>query len=558
MKNLKYIRVGLGQINPKVGDIKSNTEKIIDYIQQGKKEKVTLLAFGELAVCGYPPEDLMYREEFIKENKEAIEKIAKECENITVILGYIEEGLYNSAVVISDKKIVGNYRKNALPNYGVFDEKRYFNKGSKYLLTNYEGFKVGISICEDLWENEESTKALSESGCSYIININASPFSRNKEKERLELLEKRAEENRVGIGYVNIVGGQDELVFDGKSLSILEDGKVHSQGRGFEEELLIYETSLAKNLNKTLENVNQVEITLDLLEEKTKTENKIEKNEDLENIYKALQLGLKDYIYKSGFKKVVLGLSGGIDSALVAVLAKEALGSDNVKCVLMTSPYTSKASVDDAEALAKNLEVESFHLSIANAMKAYDKSLEEVFKDQEVDITEENIQARIRGNFLMALSNKFGWMVIATGNKSEMSVGYSTLYGDMSGGIALIKDVPKTVVYDLCKWINRDKEIIPTNIITRPPSAELRDEQTDQDDLPCYEVIDKIIELYIEKDYGRERIIKEGIRSEDVEKVTRLIDINEYKRRQAPIGIKITEKSFGKERRMPIINGYRG
>ncbi len=557
MKNQSFVKVGLAQINPIVGDIGYNVDKIKSFIEKGRKKEVSILAFGELSVCGYPPEDLIYKQEFIVANKRAIEEISESCEDITVIIGYIEEGPYNSIGIIHNKKLVGTYRKTSLPNYGVFDEKRYFKSGSEYIFISKKNFKVGFSICEDLWESDESTKALAEVGCSLILNINASPFSVKKEEDRLELLKKRCEDYGCGFGYVNLVGGQDELVFDGKSLFMSHDGTIQSKAKSFEEDLLILDYPLEEKTSKENDKTTGFQIDFKVISEPERKEKYIQDATSLEDIYSALKLGLKDYIRKTGFSKVVLGLSGGIDSALVAAIAKDALGSENVKVVLMTSPYTSKASVEDAKVLAKNLNIETFELPIIDTMNAYKNALSGVFKNEKVDITEENIQARIRGNFLMALSNKFGWIVIATGNKSEMSVGYSTLYGDMSGGIALIKDVPKTVVYALCRWINRDKEIIPSNIIMRPPSAELRADQTDQDDLPSYEVIDRIIELYIEKDYGIERIIKEGIKEEDVRKVVRLIDLNEYKRRQAPIGIKITEKSFGKERRMPIVNGFR-
>lgn len=554
------ITVGLAQINPKVGDIKANVEKIVVNIEKAKEQGVNLVAFGELSLCGYPPEDLIYKESFLQANSDGLEEIRRSCTGITAVVGFIngEGGIFNSLAVVSNKKIIGIYNKLALPNYGVFDEKRYFDKGNEHLLINIEGYKIGLSICEDLWESGKTTKVLSSAGCSHIININASPYSRKKEKSRLELLKRRTTKNKISIGYINLVGGQDELVFDGKSLFVDEKGKVISQAKGFEEDLLVQRVLLVKKKNTVKkEKIEEIEIKIKK-HKKTKTEPVFYKHSQIEDIYNTIKLGLRDYIRKNGFSKVVLGLSGGVDSALVAAIAKEALGSENVKGVMMTSPYTSQASIDDAVKLAANLKIELFDLPIQKSMESYEKSLEEVFKDQQKDITEENIQARIRGNFLMALSNKFGWIVLATGNKSEMSVGYSTLYGDLAGGIAPIKDVPKTVVYELCRYINKDEEIIPENIITKAPSAELRENQTDQDDLPGYDIIDKIIEYYIERDYGVEKIIEMGYNQADVKKITRLIDINEYKRRQAPVGIKITEKSFGKERRMPITNGFRG
>lgn len=567
------MRVALAQINPTVGKIQSNRDLIIDYIKKAKESEVDVVVFPELSLTGYPPEDLLYKTAFLNKCYEALEEIKSYTKDIVVIVGFVhfDEDLYNSAAVICNGEIQGVYNKRHLPNYGVFDEKRYFQKGNEYLLITINGVKTGINICEDLWYPSGPSFDLGLLGCKVIFNLNASPYSRKKESVRDELLKVRGRDNNTIICYSNLVGGQDELVFDGRSRIVDANGDLLGKAKAFEEELLVVDINTEHVVKKQLKSyvgkteksrvkdLEFQEITIELNKIKKESiggENPVEYTEE-ESVYLALKTGLKDYILKNGFKKVVLGLSGGVDSALVAVIAKEALGSENVKGVLMSSPYTSRASVDDALALAKNLEIETIELPIANAMESYTESLSEVFKDEKEDVTEENLQARIRGNLLMALSNKFGWIVIATGNKSEMSVGYSTLYGDLAGGFALIKDVPKTLVYRVCDYINREKEIIPVNILTKAPSAELREDQRDQDDLPSYEIIDKIIEYYIEEDFSVEEISNLGLEKKIVQKIVRMIDINEYKRRQAPIGIKITEKAFGKERRMPITNGFR-
>ncbi|MEZ0323983.1 MAG: NAD+ synthase [Hydrogenothermaceae bacterium] len=571
---MKKIRVALAQINPVVGDFEYNSQKILEFVDKAKEKEADIVVFPELALTGYPPEDLLLKPSFIEKNQEYIQKITGSIENIIVILGsiYKEEDLYNTAYVIYRGEIIAKYNKQYLPNYGVFDENRYFQRGKNLTILNIDGYKFGLSICEDIWYPENPINDYAIEGCEIVFNLNASPYSIRKVKNREELVKVRSRDNLVAIAYVNLVGGQDELVFDGNSFIVNPNGEIIAKGRSFEEDLVIADIDLdeifryqlkdnrLRNLRyeyERKEKVQEVYIDYQILEKSQPITQKIvlDKTED-EEIYKALVLGLRDYITKSGFKKVVIGLSGGIDSSLVAVIATDALGKDNVKGVLMPSPYTSKESVEDALELAKNLSIETFTIPINDIFEIYLKELNSVFKGLNPDTTEENLQARIRGNILMAISNKFGWIVLATGNKSEMSVGYSTLYGDMVGGFAVIKDILKTKVYDLCRYRNSISKVIPDRVLTKPPSAELRPGQTDESELAPYPILDEIIRMYVEEDYSVEEIIKSGFDEKLVKKIVRLIDINEYKRRQAPIGIKITEKAFGKDRRMPILNKF--
>ncbi|MGC9120898.1 MAG: NAD+ synthase [Sulfurihydrogenibium sp.] len=572
---MKKIRVALGQINTVLGDFDYNLNKILDYTKEAEKLEADIIVFPELALTGYPPEDLVLKQSFIEKNTEYIKRLSQNVGNIVVIVGFIDkqEDIYNAAAIIHKGEIKGIYHKQYLPNYGVFDEKRYFQEGKKLTILQIENYKFGISICEDIWYPENPINTYSIEGCEIIFNLNASPYSEGKPRKREELLKVRSRDNLVSIVYVNLVGGQDELVFDGNSLILNPDGEILAKGKPFEEDLIVADIDLEeifrrqlkdnrlKNLRsnyKRQENVEIINLDYNLKDEKTHIQRKLYPEiSDVESNYKALVLGLRDYINKNGFKKVVLGLSGGIDSSLVATIAVDALGSENVKGVLMPSPYTSKESIEDALELSKNLNIQTFTIPITNLFEAYLKEFSEIFKDLKPDTTEENLQARIRGNILMALSNKFGWIVLSTGNKSEMSVGYSTLYGDMVGGFAVLKDVLKTKVYELCRYRNSISKVIPDRVLTKPPSAELRPNQTDEAELAPYPILDQIIKLYVEEDYPVEDIIKLGFDEKLVKKIVKLIDTNEYKRRQSPIGIKITERAFGKDRRMPITNRFR-
>jgi len=571
---MKKIRVALAQINPVVGDFEYNYNKILEFIEKAKKLEADIIAFPELALTGYPPEDLILKPSFIEKNLYYLEKLKENIDNIIAVVGFIgkQEDVFNAAAVIYNKEIVGIYHKQFLPNYGVFDENRYFQKGDGLLLISVDNYKVGVSICEDIWYPENPVNDYAILGTEVVININASPYSQGKVKRREEMLKVRSRDNLISIAYVNMVGGQDELVFDGNSLILDAQGEILAKAESFEEELLLADIDLdeifrlqlkdnrLKNLRHIKKPINVKEVILDY---KIKNKNNqisqkiaLDKKE-IEDTYKALVVGLRDYINKNGFKKVVIGLSGGIDSSLTACIAVDALGKENVKGILMPSQYNSKESIEDALELAKNLDIETFTVPIENIFDKYLEEFQEIFKGLKPDTTEENLQARIRGNILMALSNKFGWIVIATGNKSEMSVGYSTLYGDMVGGFAVLKDVLKTKVYELSYYRNYISKVIPDRVLTKPPSAELRPNQTDETELLPYPILDQIIQFYVEQDLKVKEIIKLGIEEKDVKKIINLIDKNEYKRRQAPIGIKITERAFGKDRRIPITNRFK-
>ncbi len=571
---MKKLRVALAQINSTVGDLKGNAEKIERFILEAKRKDCDIIAFPELALTGYPPEDLLLKPSFIDENLRFIKKIAAASKDIVSIVGFVDkkEDIFNAAAILYDGEVVDVYHKNYLPNYGVFDEVRYFQRGNEIVLLNIEGYKVGISICEDIWYPENPINIQAIEGAELVININASPYHIGKVKFREEMVKVRSKDNLIAIAYVNMVGGQDELVFDGDSFITMPDGSFLVKGEAFKEDLLIADIELdsifrnqlkdnrLRNLRATYKREEHVrEVLLDYkIKEKfdEPPEFIILDYPEVELIYKALTTGLKDYIHKNNFEKVVIGLSGGIDSSLTATIAVDALGSENVKGVIMPSDFTSKESIEDATQLAKNLGIEVFTLPISEIFETYMKHLKPVFKDLPWDHTEENLQARIRGNFLMALSNKFGWIVLATGNKSEMSVGYATLYGDMVGGFAVLKDVLKTRVYELAEYRNSISPVIPKRVLQKPPSAELRPGQTDEAELAPYPILDEIIRLYIEEDIPATEIPKYGIDENLVKKIVRMIDKNEYKRRQAPIGIKITEKAFGKDRRMPITNKF--
>lgn len=530
---MKRIKIGLCQLNFIVGDIEGNIRKIISGIEKCKNEKCDFICFPELSITGYPPEDLLLKNRFIKDNMRAINLIKDRVENSIVIVGFVNRKggrIFNSAAVIKNRKIIGIYDKQILPNYGVFDEKRYFSEGNELGLYSVDGIKFGITICEDIWHENGPYKKQIERGAKYIFTLNASPYHFRKIKEREGLVKEICSKNNVYLFYTNIVGGQDEIVFDGQSFAFNPHGEIIKKGKIFEEDILIFQTD---DLQRNIEEIDECE-----------------------EIYKALMTGLKDYVYKNGFKRVIVGLSGGIDSSLVATIAVDAIGKDNVIGVFMPSRFSSLQSFNDAKKLSENLGINFLTIPIEEIFNSYLETLKEVFKNKPFDITEENIQARIRGNILMALSNKFGYLVLTTGNKSEMSVGYATLYGDMAGGFAVIKDVYKTMVYKLARWRNKKSHVIPESILIKEPTAELRENQKDTDTLPPYEMLDLILKEYIENDKSFEEIVNMGFDEDIVRNVIKMVDKNEYKRRQSPPGIKITPKAFGKDRRMPITNRY--
>lgn len=533
------LKIVVAQLNFVVGDIEGNCEKIRSTICIARQQLgADCVVFTELAVTGYPPEDLLFRSKILDRVDVALKTLLKEVKGIAIVLGMpcMEKGnLYNSAVVLQEQSITGIYHKQILPNYNVFDEKRYFSAGSSPCVFNIDGVSIGITICEDIWQ-AEPTHAAKLAGAELIVNINASPYFSGKQQERETEVSKRVDENGIAIIYANQLGGQDELVFDGCSFAINRDQNVVYRAPECEESVFLLEYDAGRK-----ELVNSTTIAPNV-------------NTD-QSIYNILTFGLQEYVNKNGFKGGVIGLSGGIDSALALTLAVDALGSERVHAVMMPSRYTSQMSLDDAQMLANNLDVKYSVISIESIYEAYLQSLSDLFTGMQKDTTEENIQARIRGMLLMALSNKFDQMVISTGNKSEMAVGYATLYGDMAGGFAPLKDVPKTKVFELARLRNQNSQVIPQRIIDRPPSAELAPDQKDEDSLPPYEILDEILELFVEQDFSREQIIARGFDSEVVAKVIQMVFRNEYKRRQAPPGVKITKRAFGKDRRYPITSG---
>ena len=551
------LRLALAQVNGLVGGFKANAEQVKSACAEAREMGADVVLFPELMVTGYPPEDLLLKKSFIEECRQTLKKIAPYTRGLTAVIGFAErqgKHLYNSAALMCDGKHVGTARKMLLPNYGVFDEKRYFTQGDEPLRFSLKGVQIGLTICEDIWEESGPGKTLSKHS-DLLLNVSSSPYHKGKGKARRQMIIKRAKSYKCPIAYVNLVGGQDELVFDGQSLVVGADGKIIDQGNSFEEEIIFAEVTLSPKKNKPkVAGIKSFKVP----ELKVKKDDKVSpvhiyrEKSGLEEVYSALVLGTRDYIHKNGFSKVVLGLSGGIDSALTAAIAVEALRAHNVVGVLMPSPHSSKGSVDDALELAENLDIETFTFPIESAMKSYDSILKDTFSGKMPGLAEENLQARIRGNLLMALSNKFGWLVLTTGNKSEVSVGYCTLYGDMAGGFAVIKDVPKLLVYELSHWLNREKEIIPNNILTKEPSAELRPDQLDTDSLPPYDLLDPVLLQYIEQDLSVDEIKVKGLSKSEIKRIARLVDLNEYKRRQGPPGVKITPKAFGKDRRLPI------
>ncbi len=558
------LRLALAQVNGLVGGFKANAEKVKSICTKARKMGADVVLFPELMVTGYPPEDLLLKKSFVEDCQKTLEKLASVTRGLTAVIGFAEqEGkhLYNSAALMCDGKHVATARKMLLPNYDVFDEKRYFTEGDEPLRFSLKGVQIGLTICEDIWEESGPGKSLSKH-IDLLLNISSSPYHKGKAQERRQMIIKRAKTYKCPIAYVNLVGGQDELVFDGHSLVVGADGEILAQGNSFTEEIIYTDIALSPKPSKpNPSKIQSVKAPASLSKFKKFVQlsaNVYSEKSEEEEIFSALVLGTRDYIRKNGFTKVVLGLSGGIDSSLAAAVAVDALGPQNVVGVLMPSPHSSKGSVDDSLALAKNLNIKTFTFPIVPAMKAYDDILKEVFKDTESGLAEENLQARIRGNLLMALSNKLGWMVLTTGNKSEISMGYCTLYGDMAGGFAVIKDVPKILVYELSHWLNRDKIIIPKNVLTKEPSAELRPDQLDTDSLPPYDLLDPVLLRYIEEDASVDEIKVKGLSKAEIQRIARLVDLNEYKRRQGPPGVKITPKAFGKDRRLPITTGRRG
>ncbi len=571
------MRIALAQLNAVVGDIAGNEERIRGRMRDAREAGAQLVLFPELAITGYPPEDLLLKEHFLADARAAVERLAADSAGFVAVVGFPEraEDVYNAAAVLADGDVQAVYRKVNLPNYGVFDEVRYFQRGPGGAMLDIDGVKVGLTICEDIWQPGPPLSDEALAGARLIVNISASPYHAGKGLQRERMVAQRARDNLAAVAFCALVGGQDELVFDGHSFVVDHDGEVVARAPQFAEDLLLATVDVEAAGSARLRDTRQRPAAREMRPQvahlgslatvatapgPTPGGAVAELLDRDAEVYAALVLGTRDYVTKNGFGHVVLGLSGGIDSTLVALVAVDALGADRVTCVTMPSPYSSEGTLADARSLARNLGTELLELPIGDAMHGYDELLCDVFAGREADITEENLQARIRGNLLMALSNKFGWLVLTTGNKSEMSVGYSTLYGDSAGGFAVIKDCPKLLVYRLvAERARRDgTSPVPESIVTRAPSAELRPGQRDEDSLPPYEVLDAILQGYVEEDLGREQLLARGLPAADVERVIRLVDLAEYKRRQQPPGIKVTSKAFGRDRRLPITNRYRG
>jgi NAD+ synthase (glutamine-hydrolysing) len=574
------LRVGLAQMNATVGDIAGNARAIAERTVAARDEGAAMVVFPELCLTGYPPEDLLLKTGFLDEAAMALEQLAAQTRGIVALVGFPEraEDVYNSAAVLADGEVVAVYRKMYLPNYGVFDEQRYFQSGAEAALFEVNGIAVGISICEDIWEPGPPAMTEALAGAQMIVNLSASPYRAGYGRARERMLAQRAVDYLSAIVFVNTVGGQDELVFDGHSVALDQDGRVLARCPQFEEALSYCTIDprevTAARLRDTRHRVNVRRqrraarvaeppvVHLASVEAPSTGETVSGELAPLlepdAEVFAALRTGLRDYVDKNRFDHAVIALSGGIDSALVAMVAADALGPNRVTCVSMPSPFSSGGTRDDARAIAENLGCGFMEISIAAAMSTYDDMLAGAFEGREPDIAEENVQARIRGNVVMALSNKFGWLVLATGNKSELSVGYATLYGDMAGGFAVLKDVFKGRVYALVRWRNAQQhdDLVPASVLDRAPSAELRAEQTDQDSLPPYDVLDEILQGYVEEDLDAVELVRRGLPAEEVERVLRLVDRSEYKRRQAPPGIKISTKAFGRDRRLPITNRY--
>jgi NAD+ synthase (glutamine-hydrolysing) len=571
------MRLALAQINPVVGDLDGNRRLILDRLNEARGEGADLVLFPELAVTGYPPEDLLLRPGFVQAAAQTLAQIAENVHETVALVGFphFDSDLYNACAVCAGGEVRAVYRKRFLPNYGVFDEDRYFAPGRELVLVELGGTMVGLTICEDMWQPGPPATDLALAGAELLVNVSASPFHIGKEVEREEMLVTRARDNSCFVAFCNAVGGQDELIFDGHSCVLDDEGEVVARASGFEEALLVVDVEPQAVIGRRLRDVRRRALArerettpsaevLHVGEARTHDERRhgtiAQFEPELEQMRLALELGLRDYIAKNGFADVVLGVSGGIDSAVTAALCAEALGPERVHCVSMPSRYSSEGTRSDARRIAHSLGCEFREIPIEPMFEAYSNELAAHFAGRESDLAEENLQARIRGTLLMALSNKFGWLVIATGNKSELSVGYSTLYGDLAGGFALIKDVYKTDVYRLAQHLNEraGRGLIPESIIERPPSAELRPDQLDEDSLPPYPVLDRVLEAYVELDRSREELSSDGFDPEVVERAVALIDRAEYKRRQAPPGVRLRPKAFGRDRRTPITNRWRG
>jgi NAD+ synthase (glutamine-hydrolysing) len=576
----RIFRLALAQINTTVGDIPGNTALILEYLERAREAGADLVAFPEMATTGYPPEDLLFKTSFIRDNMAARDKIVAAAKDIAVVLGYVHLGtdISNAAALGYNGQLIDSYFKMHLPNYGVFDEDRYFRPGDTCPVYVINGVGVGVNICEDIWYPVGPIAVQREAGAELIVNINASPFHAGKRAYREKMIATRAADNELFVAHLNAVGAQDELVFDGASVICDMNGQVLERAPAFKESLIVTDLDIEEVFRTRLRDPRPRKENATILREigssKVVQVSGAEPSsraplpsaellpvmDVVEEIYQALVLGTGDYIRKSGFQKVLIGLSGGVDSALTATVAVDAIGPKNVVGISMPSRFSSEGSISDSKELADSLGIELWTVPIEPGHQAFEEMLAPHFRDTQPNVAEENVQARIRGNILMTLSNKFGWMVLTTGNKSEMAMGYATLYGDMAGGFAVIKDVPKTLVYQLCHWRNLHGEpanVIPQAIITKPPSAELKEDQLDQDSLPPYELLDPVVKAYVEEDCSYQEMVDAGFDPAIVRQVIAAVDRNEYKRRQAPPGVKITPRAFGKDRRLPIVNRYR-
>jgi NAD+ synthase (glutamine-hydrolysing) len=554
------MRIALAQMNPTVGDVAGNTKLIVEAIDRARQAGAQVVALPELAVTGYPPEDLLFKKSFIRRNYEALNEIAASSGELLVLVGLVdqkEDRLYNAAAICHKGEVLAIYHKQLLPNYGVFDERRYFTEGSNHTLIETNAGVIGVCVCEDVWFSDGPAEVQGRAGAQIVFCLNASPFHKGRLTERAEVLAERARATSATMVYLNTVGGQDELVFDGGSLVVGEDGKTIARFPQFEEHFDVFDVEVGSA--KTPERRADIEVLQAELPEVTddREPSICDEISGQKEIYDALVLALRDYARKNGFEKIVVGISGGIDSTLTAVLAADAIGSDSVLGVAMPSDFSTSHSLSDARELASNLGIELEEIPIAGIYGSYVEAMKHGFGEAEAGLAEENFQARARGNLLMAISNRYGHLVVATGNKSEMACGYATLYGDMAGGFALLRDVFKTEVYELCEYRNSVSHVIPQNVIEKPPSAELRPDQKDEDSLPPYRVLDPILEAYIERDSDVEDIVAAGHDEETAREVIRLVDRAEYKRRQAPPGPKVTTKAFGRDRRLPITNAWR-
>ena len=567
---MRSYRVALAQINPTVGDLEGNVAKIRAGLEQARTLGCRLVAFPELAITGYPPEDLLFKSAFIEANLRALAEITRATNGLTVVVGFVDkrDDIFNAAAVLHDGSLAGVYHKQYLPNYGVFDENRYFQAGAEAPVFTVGETCFAVNVCEDIWYPTGPTTLQALAGAELVVTINASPYHAGKGHQRERMIATRAADEVVCLAFVNTAGGQDELVFDGGSLIVNECGETVARGRQFAEDFVVADLDHARlrDSRRRKEKLDAAQTPRRLLTSlpapaapPLPPREVLAPLAPVDEVFHALVLGTHDYVRKNGFKHVVIGLSGGIDSALVAAIAVEALGRENVTGVTMPSPYSSGGTRRDAKRLAKNLGIDFQTLPITPVFTGFKKTLAAPFKGLKEDVAEENIQARIRGTLLMALSNKFGWLVLTTGNKSEIAVGYSTLYGDMAGGFAVIKDVPKTLVYEVARHVNAraGRDVIPRSIFDRAPSAELRPDQTDQDTLPPYPELDAILHAYVEEDRGVAEMVARGFAEETVRRVVRMVDSNEYKRRQGPIGVKITPRAFGRDWRLPIVNRFR-